>query len=81
MITTSTYRSESIEQISVTAEGFTNRALLTRFRGSRTWSVRGSFGDQMQYGVECHDGLKTQFIRATALELAERFVCTGREFL
>ena len=78
---TSTYKSGSIEQISVTIDGYANRVLLTRFKGSRTWSVRGSFGSQARYEVECHDGLKTQFIRATALELAERFITTGREYL
>ena len=76
---TSTYRSDSMEQISVTAEGFKNRALLTRFAGERTWAVRGAYYDD--FNVVMHDGEKTHFLKSTALELAEQFIRTGREFL
>ena len=75
----STHRSETMEQISVTVEGYTERALLTRFAGERTWSVRGAVYDQ--FDVECHDGAKIRFTRSTALRLAEQFIRTGRDFL
>ena len=76
---TSTYKSDSIEQISVTVEGFDSRALLTRLVGQRTWAVRGAYADD--FSVVMHDGEKTRFIKSTALRLAEQFIRTGREFL
>lgn len=76
---TSTYTSHGMQQISVTVDGFTARALLTRFAGERTWSVRGAVYEK--FDIVCYDGTKTKFTRSTALELAEQFIRTGREFL
>ncbi len=78
---TTTYKSESFEQILVTVDGFKTRALLTRFAGDRVWSVRGTCFDVDKFDIQCHDGLKTKFTRKTALELAEKFIRTGRAFL
>ena len=78
----STYKTPHMTQIAVTVEGFNERALLTRFSGSRLWAVRGSFGNDRPYDVILHDGISRQsFLKGTALELAERFIRTGREFL
>ena len=76
---TSTYKSETMEQISVSIDGYNSRALLTRFVGDRTWEARGADFDK--FNIVLHDGSKTKFTRSTALRLAEQFIRTGREFL
>ncbi len=70
-----------IEQINVTHDDFPGHsALLTRFAGSREWSVSGHcphFADP----VRCCDGPNLTFTRSQALEMAELFVLKGRTFL
>ena len=76
------YRVPGMEQIRVTIAGYDTRALLTRFKGSRTWSVRGTHdSNAINFEIVMHDGDRTRFVRATALRLAEQFIRTGREFL
>jgi hypothetical protein len=76
---TSTFRSETIEQITVTVEGFKARALLTRFAGERTWAVRGANFER--FDVVLRDGERERFLKSTAMRLAEQFIRTGREYL
>ena len=80
-MSTSTYTTPHMQQISVKIEGFKAKALLTRFNGSRLWAARGSL-DGESYNIVLHDGIARQsFLKATAMELAERFIRTGRDFL
>jgi hypothetical protein len=78
---TSTHTSLTMQQITVSVEGFKAKVLLTRFNGSRLWAARGSI-DGGNFDIVLHDGIARQsFQKATALRLAELFIRTGREFL
>lgn len=76
---TSHYKSNTMEQVLVSIEGYETEALLTRFVGERTWEVRGK--NFARFDITMRDGNKTQFLRSTALHLAEQFIRTGRDFL
>jgi len=82
---TSTYQSKTMTQETRTHADFPSRtALLTRFAGSRRWAVVGkepasSFGGERT--VHCHNGPRDWFSRSDAVEMAERFVTRGWDFL
>jgi hypothetical protein len=78
----SNHKDKHFEQITVAEPGFDRSALLTRFYGQRTWSVRGrDLMSGLTYPIICHNGLKEEFTRKDALRMAKRFVVTGNEWL
>lgn len=82
MNTISTYTSPyGMQQITVTSEETGRKALMTRFKHDRTWAVRCGYLNDVQLHIAGHDGQKTQFLKATALELANRWVDDGYCFL
>ena len=66
-----------MHQISIVCTETKRSALMTRFKHERLWSVRGGYAGDVQMRVECHDGPKTEFMKTTAFELAQRWVDDG----
>jgi hypothetical protein len=78
----STYTSKyGMTQISIRSDDTDRVALLTRFEGQRTWSVMGGYAADLRMTVTCYDGLKTKFLKSTAIELANRWVDHGDCYL
>ena len=82
MHTMSTYVSKhGMTQISIRSDETDRVALLTRFEGQRTWTVMGGYESSLKMTVTCYDGLKTRFLKSTAIELANRWVDDGDCYL
>ena len=69
-------------QIVIKDSGINDRkVLLTRFKGERTWAVRGfqfvHWANEWSQALTLHDGNKEQFIKSRAIEIAERWIQTG----
>ena len=68
------YKDDLLEQITVSGEFTGRKALMTRFKGSKAWSVRGRYhDDDGAYTVIITKGMQ----KAKALYAAQSFVNFG----
>ena len=68
------YKTDNFEQITMSADFTGRQALLTRFKGQKTWSVRGRLhSENGVYDIEIHKGAQ----KARALYAAKWFVNFG----
>lgn len=68
------YKDENFEQITMSADFTERQALLTRFKGQKTWSVRGRLHpDSGVYDIEVIKGAQ----KARALYVAKWFINFG----
>jgi len=71
----STHKTESFVQVTISADFTDRKALLTRFNGQRTWSVRGRTDDEVgMYKLNIADKLSKSKAFAAANDFVKYYM-------